>query len=124
MGCCPAYTRCVGGDKEDDVTRSAITKTQARAYARERLADVLKREEQFIELAADWTVAVDAQWRAVERMYALGFKRSEIAERLDVPLRRVPNVDEMKSAERGAEGVSGDDESFAVEASVQDASDH
>ena len=106
------------------MTRSAITKTQARAYARERLADVLKREEQFIELAADWTVAVDAQWRAVERMYALGFKRSEIAERLDVPLRRVPNVDEMKSAERGAEGVSGDDESCAVEASVQDASDH
>ena len=105
------------------MTRSAITKTQARAYARERLADVLKREEQFIELAADWTVAVDAQRRAVERMYALGFKRSEIAERLDVPLRRVPNVDEMKSAERGAEGVSGD-ESCAVEASVQDASDH
>lgn len=106
------------------MTRSAITKTQARAYARERLADVLKREEQFVELAADWTVAVDAQRRAVERMYALGFKRSEIAERLDVPLRRVPNVDELKSVERGAEGVSGDDESCAVEAGVQDASGH
>ncbi len=84
-----------GAARNRVVNRSSITKAEARARARDQLGTRLRREEAFVDLAAEWLLGMEAVRRAVERMYALDFSRAEIARRLDVPLRRVPKVEEL-----------------------------
>lgn len=59
-------------------------------WAREHAAAQVARELVLVELLADWQEASQALRRAYAGMYALGLCRTEIAERLSLPLDRVP----------------------------------
>lgn len=76
----------------------------ATQWSRERAATVAARESMLVDLLADWQEAQHALRRCYAGMYALGMRREEIARRLDLPMDRVPVLEDRPGPEDEGDG--------------------